>query len=152
MVYDITDAESFENVKNSIEVFGKTQEDGTTPYGFIEETNEDSPYYINGTTGKIRLVCIGGEYDNIFSNELAQDRAKYELYLHCRLQDQISITCVPIYWLDVNWLVELTLPNKQGKEKTNQYIIKSINTTLGINGTQKITLMKYYPLYEDFDI
>ena len=143
---------SFENVKNSIEVFGKTQEDGTTPYGFIEETNEDSPYYINGTTGKIRLVCIGGEYDNIFSNELAQDRAKYELYLHCRLQDQISITCVPIYWLDVNWLVELTLPNKQGKEKTNQYIIKSINTTLGINGTQKITLMKYYPLYEDFDI
>ena len=59
---------SFENVKNSIEVFGKAQEDRTTPYGFIEETNEDSPYYINGTTGKIRLVCIGGEYDNIFSN------------------------------------------------------------------------------------
>ena len=143
---------SFENVKNSIEVFGKTQEDGTTPYGFIEETNEDSPYYINGTAGKIRLVCIGGEYDNIFSDELAQDRAKYELYLHCRLQDQISITCVPIYWLDVNWLVELTLPNKQGKDKTNQYIIKNINTTLGTNGTQKITLMKYYPLYEDFDI
>ena len=74
-------------------------------------------------------------------------RAEYELYLRCRLQDQINITCVPIYWLDVNWLIEITLPNKQGKEETNKYIIKSINTTLGVNGTQTINMMKYYPFY-----
>ena len=54
---------------------------------------------------------------------------------------------MPIYWLDVNWLVEITLPNKQGVEETNQYIIKNINTTLGVNGTQSITMMKYYPFY-----
>ena len=82
---------------------------------------------------------------------LAQQRADYELYLRCKLQDCVTITCVPLYWLDVNWLVEITLPNKDGVEETNQYIIKSINTTLSTQGTQEIKLMRYYPLYENFD-
>ena len=66
------------------------------------------------------------------------------IYLHCKLQDSLTLECVPILWLDVNWLVEITLPNETKKE---QYIIKSINTNLGVQGTQTITLMKYYPLY-----
>ena len=138
---------SFENVKNYIEVFGKTLANGKVPYGVAYESNEKSPFYINGNLGKIRIVLSGGEYENIYSNSLAQQRANYELYLRCRLQDQISISCVPIYWLDVNWLVEITLPNKQGIEETNKYMIKSVNTTLGASGTQSITLMKYYPFY-----
>ena len=138
---------SFENVKNTIEVFGKTQDDGATPHGFAQDTNSQSPFYINGTAGIIRIVLSGGEYDNISTDDLAQQRANYELYLRCKLQDQIQLKCIPIYWLDVNWVVEITLPNKQGKEEKNLYITKKISTTLGINGTQEITLMRYYPLY-----
>ena len=33
------------------------------------------------------------------------------------------------------------------EEKTEKYIIKKIDTTLGVSGTQNITMMKYYPLY-----
>ena len=146
----------FESVKNSIEVYGKTQDDGRTPYGKAEETNPESPFYIgNSRENVIRIVLSGGEYDNIFPinsttefNSLAQQRADYELYLRCRLQDQIELTCVPVYWLDVNWLTEITLPNEQsGQEITEKYIIKRISTTLGVNGTQNVTMMKYYPLY-----
>ena len=156
----------FESVKNYIEVFGKTQDDGHTPYGIAWEKNPDSPFYVgdvNPITGKfeneIRIVLSGGEYDNIYPlgdydtapddfNSLAQQRANYELYTRCRLQDQIELTCVPVYWLDVNWLTEITLPNKQTQvEQKEQYITKKINTTLGINGTQSITMMKYYPFY-----
>ena len=200
----------FENVKNYIEVFGKTQDDGNTPYGVAYEKNPDSPFYvgeINPITGKfeneIRIVLSGGEYDNIYPlveyysynqvtnpsgnpqahgwyelvrgsyvlttdttvqggkiyyervqndidefNSLAQQRANYELYTRCRLQDQIELTCVPVYWLDVNWLIEITLPNKQTQiEEKEYYIIKKISTTLGTSGTQNITLMKYYPFY-----
>ena len=155
----------FESVKNYIEVFGKTQDDGHTPYGVAYENNPESPFYvgdINPITHKykneIRIVLSGGEYDNIYPlapystnvtkfNSLAQQRANYELYTRCRLQDQIELTCVPVYWLDVNWLVSITLPNKQGKEETQKYIIKKISTTLGVNGTQNITMMKYYPFY-----
>ena len=200
----------FESVKNYIEVFGKTQDDGHTPYGVAWENNPESPFYVgevNPITHKfeneIRIVLSGGEYDNIFPlqsyytyeevinpsgnpsengwyelvngiyvlsedtsvqvgktyyvqieniddfNSLAQQRANYELYLRCRLLDQIEVTCVPVYWLDVNWLIEITLPNKQSpnSEKKQLYIIKKINTTLGVNGTQNITMMKYYPFY-----
>lgn len=150
----------FESVKNYIEVFGKTQDDGHTPYGVAYENNPESPFYVGADyINRIRIVLSGGEYDNIYPladystsvsdfNSLAQQRANYELYLRCRLQDQIELTCVPVYWLDVNWLTNITLPNKQvGTTTTEQYIIKKISTTLGVNGTQNITMMKYYPLY-----
>lgn len=160
----------FESVKNVIEVFGKTQDDGHTPYGIAVEDNPDSPFYAGEKipdtqsqyTNGIRIVLSGGEYDNIYPladygtsvddfNSLAQQRANYELYTRCRLQDQIELNCVPVYWLDVNWLVNITLPNKQGKEELQQYITKKISTTLGVNGSQNITLMKYYPFYPSFE-
>lgn len=159
----------FESVKNYIEVFGKTQDDGHTPYGVAYDNNPESPFFVGDDfKNRIRIVLSGGEYDNIYPladypaddvpqpqydeqvalfNSLAQQRANYELYTRCRLQDQIEITCVPVYWLDVNWLISITLPNKQGKEETQKYIIKKISTTLGVNGTQNITMMKYYPFY-----
>lgn len=162
---------SFDDVKNYVEVYGKTDDYGHTPMGIAYDNNPESPFYIYGNAGIIRKVFQGGEYDNITGqgnpqtsyssieermkdpvwqayDTLAQQRANYELYLNCRLQDQVNITCVPVYWLDVNQLVELTLPNKQtGVEETHKYIIKNINTTLGVNGTQTITLMRYYPFY-----
>ena len=134
---------SYEEVKNTIEVYGKTQPNGTTPYGFSQDLNPNSPFYVNGSAGIIRIVLTGGEYDNIYTNALAQQRADYELYLRCKIQDRIQIQCVPIYWLDVNWLIEITLPNKE----KDTYIIKRVDTTLGVNGTQSISMMKYYPLY-----
>ena len=147
----------FESLKNYIEVFGKTQDDGRTPDGVAYEDNPESPFYVGDNfENRIRIVLSGGEYDNIYPlsndfNSLAQQRANYELYTRCRLQDQIELNCVPIYWLDVNWLISITLPNKQGKEELQQYITKKISTTLGVNGSQNITLMKYYPFYPTFE-
>lgn len=118
------------------------------PMAVLHETNPDSPFYVDDyNTPIIRKVFQGGEYNNIHIDALAMERAKFELYTHCRLQDTVTLTCIPIYWLDVNWVIELTLPNKQGITETNKYIIKKINTSGGINGTQTITLMRYYPFY-----
>lgn len=119
----------------------------TQPYAVAYENNPDSPFYINSEIGTLRIVLSGGEYDNINSDYLAQERAKFELYQRCRLLDSVTITCVPIYWLDTNWLIEITLPNANSVEETNQYLIKSINTTFGTSGTQSISLMRYYPYY-----
>ena len=150
----------FESVKNYIEVFGKTQDDGQTPHGIAYESNPNSPFYVGeNMENRIRIVLSGGEYDNIYPlrdsygeitdlNILAQQRAEYELYTRCRLQDQLELNCVPVYWMDVNWLTEITLPNKQTqREEKEQYITKKVSTTLGVNGSQNITLMKYYPFY-----
>lgn len=120
-----------------------------TPHAISQDENPDSPFYVNGTTGKIRIVLSGGEYDNIYMSSLAKERANWELYSRCKLQDNITIECVPIYWLDVNWLIEITLPNKYGSEETLQYIIKSISTTFDVSSSQQITAMRYYPFYSN---
>ena len=82
-----------------------------TPTGYAEDDNIDSPFYVNGTVVKLELFLSGGDYDNIYTSDLAQQRAEYELYLRCRLLDNITIQCVPIYWAQVNWLIEITLPS-----------------------------------------
>ena len=118
-----------------------------TPSYEIKDENPNSPFYIEGTVGSIRIVLKGGEYDNINTTDLARQRAEWELYTRCKLKDNIALSCVPIYWLDVNWLISITLPNKQGTEETNYYIIKEISIGEGITATQSIQCMKYYPYY-----
>ena len=120
-----------------------------TPYAQIKEENPDSPFYVGGTVGEIRQVLSGGDYDNIYTSDLAMERAKWELYRLCRLQDNVTLNCIPIYWLDVNWLVEITLPNKYGEEETEKYIIKSINIGSGVGATMSVSMMKYYPYYDE---
>lgn len=115
------------------------------PYAIAKDENPDSPFYIN-TIGEIRQVFYGDEYENIWSNDLAQQRANYELWLHTRLNDSISLSVVPLYWLDVNILVDYTRVNTT---ETNQYIIKSIDTSLAPDGTQTINMVRYYPLHPD---
>lgn len=119
-----------------------------TPHAVAKETNSESPFNIDDI-GEIRLVLSGGEYDNIYSSQLAQERADWELYQHCRLLDSITITCIPIYWLDVNWLVSITLPNKNGEEETELYMINSINYSGGNSGTMTINMSKYYSFYDE---
>lgn len=118
------------------------------PHAIAKEDSESSPFFVGGDLGEIRVVLSGGEYDNIYTDSLAMERAQWELYTRCRLQDQITLNCIPIYWLDVNKLISITLPNKNGNEEKTLYIIKSINTTFGVDGTQSIQCVKYHPYYE----
>ena len=111
-----------------------------------KDENPESPFYIYSSVGEIRLVLYSGEYDNIYSDELAQQRANYELWKRTRLEDTITLTCVPIPWLDVNQLVEYT---SHESSETHQYIIKSITTDYNETGTQTIVMSRYYPLYPD---
>ena len=134
-----------DETKNYFEFMGNVQ-----PYAIAKEENPDSPFYINGRLGIIRIVLSGGEYDNIYTNALAQERANWELYTRCKLQDSITLNCLPIYWAEVNKVISITLPNKQGNEETNLYIIKSINTTYGVTGVQSIQCMRYYPYYSNY--
>lgn len=111
-------------------------------YGYAEDNNEESPFYIGGTVGEIRLPLYGSDYENCFSDELAQQRAEYELYLHSQMNDTVTITAVPVYYLDVNILVEYTL---QRNQIANQYLIKTIAMGLAPTDTMSLTLMRYYP-------
>lgn len=119
-----------------------------TPYAIAQENNVASPFYVGGSIGKIRIVLQGDNYDNLYTDLQCQDCAEYELYKRCLIQNSITITCVPIYWLDVNDLIEVTLPNKYGQDEIMICLVKSINTS----DTQTISLMNVSAniLVEDF--
>jgi hypothetical protein len=106
----------------------------------VSETNPESPYYVGKDIGEIRLVLKDGEYNNIYSDDLAAQRARYELYLHCRMEDTIDLTMVPIYWLDVNQKIYI---NEAGINAA--YITKSIQIDLKPSGTMQVNAIKFYP-------
>ena len=110
----------------------------------VQDDNPDSPFYVNGTTGIIREVLYGGDYDNIMSDDLALQRAKLELYWKCRLNDGISLSCIPIPWVDVNILVSHA-PKNSSKQK--KYMVKSFNASYGDNTTMTINAISYYAYY-----
>lgn len=111
-------------------------------YALAEDTDPTSPFYVNGTIGRIRLPLFAGEYENCFTDNLAMERAKYELYKHTRLQDTITINCLPVPWLDVNVLVEYT---PQKSTQPNKYLIQSFSYGFDIDDSMTITMSKYYP-------
>ena len=116
------------------------------PRAEIQDNNPNSPFYVNGEVGDIKITLAGGDYDNISTSELAMDRAKWELYTRCRLLDSLNLTCLPIYWLDVNWLISITLPTET---EPQLFMIKDVSISGGVTGTQTINLMSYYDFYDE---
>lgn len=111
-------------------------------YGYAEDDNPDSPFYINSTVGKIRLPLFGGEYENIFSDNLATQRADYELWLHTNMNNTVQLQCVPVPWMDVNIKVSYT---PQRETTPSEYIIKSVNFGLAPDDVMSINMIKFYP-------
>ena len=111
-------------------------------YGYAEDDNPDSPFYINSTVGEIRLPLFGGEYENIFSDDLAQQRAEYELWLHTNMNNTVQLQCVPVPWMDVNMKISYT---PQRDSTPSEYIIKSVNFGLSPSDNMSINMIKFYP-------
>lgn len=109
-------------------------------YATVSDTNPESPFYTEKDIGEIHLVLKDGEYNNIYTDQLALERARYELYLHCRMQDTIDLTMVPIYWLDVNRKIYI---NSVGINAA--YITKSIQIDLSPTGLMQVNAIKFYP-------
>ena len=60
------------------------------------------------------------------------------------MNDSITLTSVPIYWAEVNWMVAYT---PLGQDVVNQYLIRSITTDLTYDGTQTYNMIRWYPYY-----
>ena len=128
----------FENVKNNIIVYGRLLDTGEQIMATASDTNAESPFCIS-KVGQINYIV---DDERIYNNELAKDRANYELYLHARLNDSISLEIVPIPWLnDVNIKIAYT-NEKIGIE--GEYLIQSLSIPLDIGSSMTITASKIY--------
>lgn len=121
-------------------------------YAIVYDDNPDSPFYVgdpagSSSVGIIRHVCYSGEYDNIMSNDLAKQRAELELYWRCRLNDSISLSTIPIPWLDVNIIMSHAM-KLQGDPK--KYMIQSYNAQYGDTNSMTISASSWYPYYTEY--
>lgn len=102
-----------------------------------------SPYTVE-RLGEIPDIKVGGEYENITSDDLAADRAKWENWKNSRLTDQITITTALLPFLDVNKKVSY---QRSDADQEYQYIITSVSHDFSAY-TSTITMYRFYPLYE----
>lgn len=103
----------------------------------------NSPFTVE-KLGEIPDIKTGNEYENITSDDLAADRAKWENWKNCRLTDHITITTALLPFLDVNKKVSY---KRSDTDREHQYIISSISHDFS-GYTTTITMYRFYPLYE----
>ena len=118
------------------------------------DNNPSSPFYVgdpigSSSVGRIRIVLYGGEYDNIYSDDLAQQRADFEIYQRSRLNDSISMETIPIPWMDANIVISHRFGQKQEPSK---YIVKSFSVDYATGGTMTINAISWYPYYEESEV
>lgn len=138
IINDVIDVD-FENVKNHIIVYGRLLDNGEQVMATSTDTINSSPYNVD-SIGQINYIV---DDEKIYNNDLAQQRADYELFLHARMNDSITLEIVPLYWLnDVN--VKIAHTNKNvGIE--GEYLIKTLEIPLGVGNNMTITAIKVYP-------
>jgi len=118
------------------------------------DDNLSSPFYVgdpigSSSVGRIRIVLYGGEYDNIYSDDLAKQRADFEIYQRSRLNDSISMETIPIPWMDANIVISHRFGQKQEPSK---YIVKSFSVDYATGGTMTINAITWYPYYEESEV
>lgn len=103
----------------------------------------NSPFTVE-KLGEIPDIKVGGEFENITSDDLAADRAKWENWKNCRLTDNITITTALLPFLNVNKKVTY---KRSDSDREHQYIITSVSHDFE-GFTSTITMYRFYPLYE----
>ena len=104
--------------------------------------NPDSPYTIE-KVGELRQILSGDDYEKIYADELAVERAEYENWKATRLNDIVTINNIMIPWFSGNEKVEYT---RKKVGETSPYIIKQVSGSV-TTWTQTIIMSKFYPLY-----
>lgn len=158
---------AYSNIKNKIVVYGGVHDDGFQPFYQIivdDTTYPKSLYTIeklnernsDGTLVYRILVVQDDTYvdDGVSQNEndvmetvhaysidLCRQRAEQEIYLHQQATDKVTITCVPIYSLDVN---EVIFINDSVSGVYGEYVINSISCGLGAGDTMTINANKLW--------
>lgn len=111
-------------------------------HGEYKQYDSDCPFSITNLGYEINQVL---EFDELESDSLCEQRAKYETWLATRMQDKIALNMIAIPFLDVNWKISYTSENTGIQE---DYIIKSIS---GSNSEfiMDVELIKFSELYPD---
>lgn len=103
----------------------------------------ESPFTVQ-RLGPILEVKTGDNFDNIKSDSVALENAKYYNAKSAIMTDTVTITTKCIPFLDVQQKVEY---RKSNENQAQIYVVKAITNDYD-SGTSSITLHRFYPLYD----
>lgn len=104
--------------------------------------NPESPFTVE-KIGEIRQVLSGGEYEDIYTSQLAIERARWENWKKTRLNDGATVTMLLLPFMEVNKKIRYTSP-RTGEKLT--YLVKGISMDFG-GCTMTLDLIRFYPYY-----
>lgn len=104
--------------------------------------NPDSRFAVE-VIGEVKRVPTEAEYADIYTTQLAFERAKYELWKRTRQQDSITLRCLLIPTLDVNTKIAYT--SSSPNERT-ECLVQNISADYA-NGVMTVTGIRFYPYY-----
>lgn len=134
---------TYKDVKNRIVVIGSIDErTGITPRAEASITLESSPFHANEIGVKTKVITES----SYKTQEQCEARARYELFKSSTFQERIDINTIPIYYLDVNDIIEIRNHVTQEYER---YIIDSISIGLTIEEEMGLNCHKLY--YDHFE-
>ena len=105
-------------------------------------TNDKSDFVIEEIGTRLKTLT-GGDYDNIYTDSLACQRARYELYNATNMQENLSLNIISVPWLDVNQIIRFT---SNTNHETNEWIINNISCDYS-TFIMSVTASRYYPTY-----
>lgn len=134
----------FTKVRNSVTVVGANVNGDKIYVGVAENVNPKSSTRVGVIGRKIKYV----EDSNIYNEELAQQRAEYELNKVSILQNTISLQSTYMIHLDVNNCI--AIDDDFFKYFDTRFVIQSLNIPLSINSVidiqcTNIAELPYYP-------
>lgn len=103
----------------------------------LSNTDNTSPYSVDNL-GEKRVLVINDQ--NIYTKSQCDSRAEWELQLHSNLNETINLTCLALYYLDVDMLIYLY--NKE-LNVDGKYKIDKISFSLK-EGTMSLTVSKIF--------
>lgn len=124
-------------VKNYIVVIGDNI-NGDLAYATAQDDNIFSPTSVARIGKRTKTI----EDSNIYSDDLAQDRADYELKKAIQIIENADMKCIPIDTLKEGEIV--TIDDSDNGFNRERYIIKSINLNLNYNQEQTLNVSKVY--------
>jgi hypothetical protein len=123
---------NWNEVKNSIKVIGATLNDGTI-ISAIAQDNSNGDLSISKIGERFELIID----ENIFTNQLAQDRANWELQQRIMINENIKATIIPNFSHQVGDIISITDENNGSN---GNYVIQTIDFNFSFDSTMNLGL------------
>lgn len=137
---DIGITYSFKNVKNRVKIYGRTNPDtGIAVEAEATNNHPNSPFAID----KIGEVFEGITDSKLHTKEQVQKKAEAELIKASNLAEKVTISCIPIYNLDVNNVVYIKV-EKDGLNINGRFQIKKLSIPFDEGDLMRITCVRLY--------